>query len=180
MTRYLALLGSINIGGNRIKMADLRAALSAGGLRDVQTIAASGNVVLSSDEAPEALAQEISHIIREAFGFDSLVTLRSHSEVRSAVTDNPYHGDGTDQMVHSIFLTAQPKKEDFDGLVAEHQARGAERLALGDRVMYLDYVHGVGVSDLTGRFIERRLGCRGTARNMRSLKRILEKMEETA
>ena len=26
-------------------------------------------------------------------------------------------------------------------------------------------------------FIERRLGCRGTARNMRSLKRILEKME---
>ena len=33
---------------------------------------------------------------------------------------------------------------------------------------------------LTGRFIEKRLGCRGTARNMTSLKRILAKMEEFA
>ena len=51
---------------------------------------------------------------------------------------------------------------------------------MGDRVLYLDYVHGVGVSDLTGRFIEKRLGCRGTARNMTSLKRILAKMEDFA
>ena len=54
---------------------------------------------------------------------------------------------------------------------------GSERLALGDRVLYLDYVHGVGVSDLSNKLLERRLGCKGTARNMTSLKRILEKMD---
>ena len=47
-------------------------------------------------------------------------------------------------------------------------------------MLYLDYVHGVGVSDLTGRFIEKRLGCRGTARNMTSLKRILARWKEFA
>ena len=31
MTRYVALLGSINVGGNRLLMADLREALVSGG-----------------------------------------------------------------------------------------------------------------------------------------------------
>ena len=83
-------------------------------------------------------------------------------------------------MVHTIFLPHAPVEGGFERLLEEHRNRGAERLALGDRVLFLDYVHGVGVSDLTGRFIEKRLGCRGTARNMTSLKRILAKMEEFA
>ena len=37
MTTRLALLGSINIGGNRIKMADLREKLSARGFGAVET-----------------------------------------------------------------------------------------------------------------------------------------------
>ena len=32
MARYVALLGSINVGGNRLKMADLVAALAKRGL----------------------------------------------------------------------------------------------------------------------------------------------------
>ena len=79
-------------------------------------------------------------------------------------------------MVHSIFLSGQPEQERFDALFAEHSAKGSERLALGDRVLFLDYVHGVGVSDLSSKFLERRLGVKGTARNMNSLKNILSKM----
>jgi hypothetical protein len=37
-------------------------------------------------------------------------------------------------------------------------------------------VNGVGTSKLTAAFIERRLGCQGTARNMRSLKRLTERL----
>ena len=48
----------------------------------------------------------------------------------------------------------------------------------GDRALYIDYVEGAGNSRLTGPFIERRLGCKGTARNLRSLHRILAKMDE--
>ncbi|MEZ5681774.1 MAG: DUF1697 domain-containing protein [Erythrobacter sp.] len=176
MRRYLALLGSINVGGNRIKMADLRERLEREGLQDVETVAASGNVILSSGDEPEELAARLSSVIREEYGFESVVTLRTREEVLSAIEDNPFHGDGSDKVVHSIFLPIQPERARFDELLAEHQNRGAERLALGNRVLYLDYVHGVGVSDLTGRFLERRLGCKGTARNMTSLKRILEKM----
>ena len=180
MTTRLALLGSINIGGNRMKMADLRERLAADGFGRVETVAASGNVILSSDDSEADLAVRIAGLIEREFGIAGFVVVRTLAEVRSAIEDNPFHGDGSDKMVHTIFLPREPDEGGFEALLQAHRDRGAERLALGDRVLYLDYVHGVGVSDLTGRFIEKRLGCRGTARNMTSLKRILAKMEEFA
>jgi uncharacterized protein (DUF1697 family) len=106
--------------------------------------------------------------------------VRTRDQVRAAIDENPFHGTGpqhgSDKMVHSIFLSQQPDRADFDKLVADHRARGGERLAMGDRVLFLDYVHGVGVSDLSNKTLERRLGCKGTARNMNSLKNLLSKM----
>ena len=178
--RYLALLGSINIGGNRVKMVDLRAALADAGFGDVATVAASGNVILRSDRDAAILELQLEDLLENQFGFNSCVMLRSTDEVRAAVEDNPFHGTGpehgTDKMVHSIFLSQQPEQARVDALIEEHASKGSERLALGDRVLYLDYVHGVGVSDLSSKFLQRRLGCKGTARNMNSLKNILSKM----
>lgn len=53
MPRYVALLGSVNVGGNRVKMADLRAALEAEGFSDVATVVASGNVLFDHVGAPD-------------------------------------------------------------------------------------------------------------------------------
>lgn len=180
MTRYLALLGSINIGGNRVKMVDLKAALAEEGFGAVETVAASGNVILTDRRKPATLEKALENLIADRFGFSSCAMVRSEGEVEAAVADNPFHGTGpghgSDKMVHSIFLSAQPEQARFDALLAEHSAKGSERLALGDRVLFLDYVHGVGVSDLSSKFLERRLGVKGTARNMNSLKNILSKM----
>lgn len=178
LTRYLALLGSINVGGNRLKMADLRAALEKAGLANVETVTASGNVLFDHERAPDAgLADAIAKIIKDRFDINSMVVVRSRAEVASAIEDNPFHGSGQDKFVHSIFLDGQPTQAKFNALLAEHRDKGGERLALGPRVLYLDYVHGVGLSSLTGPFLQRRLGVRGTARNMTSLKRILAKMD---
>ena len=177
MARYVALLGSINVGGNRLKMADLMAALEEHGFANVATVVASGNVLFEHARAGEAKVEgEIADIVKDRFGIDSLAIVRTAGEVRSAIDDNPFHGDGEDRFVHSIFLDGQPTQDSFDALLAEHRDKGGERLAIGPRVLYLDYVHGVGVSSLTGPFLQRRLGVRGTARNMTSLKRIHEKM----
>lgn len=141
-------------------------------------MAASGNVIFDNRKADvSAIASRIGKAIQEAFGFDSLVVVSDRDEIVSAISDNPFHGDGQDKFVNSIFLDCQPTQADFDALVAEHRAQRGERLALGKRELYLDYVLGVGVSSLTGPFFKRRLGCRGTARNMTSLKRILAKMD---
>ena len=184
MSRIVAFLGSINVGGNRIKMVDLVAALESAGLREVSTIAASGNVVLADEREPSMLEVQLEGIVQQSFGFRSCAMVRTAAEIRAAIDTNPFHGTGpehgSDKMVHSIFLSQQPDRSAVEALIEEHRTKGSERLALGDRVLFLDYVHGVGVSDLSNKVLERRLGCKGTARNMTSLKRILAKLEDTA
>lgn len=180
MTRLLALLGSINVGGNRIKMADLREALEKEGFKDVSTIAASGNVVFTDERDPAMLEPLLEANVERRFGFKSCAMVRTAEEVRAAIDENPFHGTGpqhgSDKMVHSIFLSQQPDKSAVDALIEEHASKGSERLALGNRVLFLDYVYGVGVSDLGNKTLEKRLKCKGTARNMNSLKNILAKM----
>lgn len=177
MTRYLALFGSINVGGNRLKMADLRYAFEREEFENVETVVASGNVLFDFDERPtEGLEELFAYMMRERFDIDSFVAVRTREEVRAAVEDNPFVGGSDDKFVHTHFLDGQPSEEQFAKLVGDHQGRGEEKLALGNRCLYIDYVNGVGDSKLTAAFIERRLGRRGTARNVRSLARILTKM----
>ena len=177
MTRYVALFGSLNVGGNRLKMADLRHAFEREEFEDVETVVASGNVLFSFDDRPtDGLEELFSHMMRERFDMDSFVAVRTQDEIRVAIEGNPFAAGGAENLVHTQFLGCQPTEAQFQTLVADHQGRGAERLALGDRALFIDYVDGAGNSKLTGGYIARRLGCDGTARNIRSLRRILEKM----
>ena len=177
MVRYAAFFGSINVGGNRLLMSELREALEREDFEDVETVVASGNVLFSHDERPsEGLSEKLAHVLRDRFDIDTFAAVRSRDEVKTAIEDNPFKGQGEDKFVHTLFLDGQPTQAQFDELVADHSGRGREKMALGDRALYVDYVDGAGNSKLTSGFIERRLGCRGTARNVRSLQRILDKM----
>jgi len=177
MTRYVALFGSINVGGNRLTMADLRYAFEREEFEDVETVVASGNVLFSFDDRPtDGLEDQFAHMMRERFDMKSYVAVRTAAEIRAGIESNPFGCDGADNMVHTHFLGCQPSPEQFDKLIADYAERGPERLAPGDRSLFIDFGEGVAGSKLTGAFLARRLGCEGTARNMRSLARILDKM----
>ncbi|MGH8678638.1 MAG: DUF1697 domain-containing protein [Burkholderiales bacterium] len=177
MPRYCAFFGSINVGGNRLTMAELRAAFAAEGFANVETVVASGNVLFDFPERPTpGLEEKLGLMMAEKFQMRSIAAVRDRVEVAAAIFDNPFAGVGEDKSVHTVFLDRQPDPGQFAVLVADHEGRGPEKLALGDRALYIDYVDGAGDSKLTGPFLERRLGCKGTARNLRSLKRILAKL----
>jgi len=178
MPRYAAFFASMNVGGNRLKMTDLRDALEREDLEDVETVVASGNMLFSFDERPsDGLSEMLAFIVKDRFGFETFAAVRSKDEVRAAIEDNPFHGDGEDKLVHTLFLDGEADPAQFNVLMAAYEGRGPERIALGDRCLYIDYVESVGNSRLTGPFIQRKLDRRGTARNMASLKRILDKMD---
>ncbi|MFC3212828.1 MULTISPECIES: DUF1697 domain-containing protein [Novosphingobium] len=177
MTRYCAFFAAINVGGNRLTMADLRYAFEREEFENVETVVASGNVLFDFDERPtEGLEELFAYMMKDRFDMTTFAAVRTREEVRSAVEDNPFTGIGQDHFVHTLFLERDADPEHFDRMVADHSGRGPEKIALGPRCLYIDYVDGVGGSKLTSAFIERRLGCRGTARNVRSLARIHSKM----
>lgn len=177
MTRHAAFLGSINVGGNRLKMDDLKVALGEAGFARVETVVASGNVLFDHGRAADAaLEKEIAGIVKARFGIDTFAAVRTAAEVRAAIEDNPFVGGSEDKFVHTHFLERHPTQAQFDALLADHAGRGDERIALGDRCIYIDFNTGVADSKLTAAFMQKRLGSRGTARNVRSLARILTKM----
>lgn len=177
MTRYVALFGSINVGGNRVTMADLRWAFEREGLTGLETVVASGNLLFDYDERPlDGLEDLFAHVMLERFDIKSFVAVRDRPAIAQAVEGNPFTGVGKDNLVHTLFLERQPDKAAFDKLAADQATRGLEKLAIGERSIYIDFVSSVAESKLTSAFIERRLGCRGTARNVRSIARILSKM----
>lgn len=174
MARYAAFLGSVNVGGNRLAMADLRAALADAGFAGVATVTASGNVLFDHPGAADtALAEAIGDCVAARFGFRMVAVVREADEIARVIAANPF-ADGEDRLVHAMLLDGPIGAEAFGALLADH--RGVERIAPGDRVLYIDYVDGAGRSALTKSFIERRIGRQGTARNMRSLARILAAM----
>ncbi|MEM9501007.1 MAG: DUF1697 domain-containing protein [Pseudomonadota bacterium] len=178
MTRLVALLGSINTGGNRIKMADLRDALTNAGFANVATVTASGNVLFDGDPGQaDTYRKQMAELLTNQFGIDTFAVIASREDLIATMDDSPFAATGADNFVHVHFLEHDPDSAAFDTLEADQAGRGPEKLARGQGVLHIDYVEGVGRSKLTGDFITRRLSCRGTARNIRSIRRIVEAME---
>ncbi|MET0240089.1 MAG: DUF1697 domain-containing protein [Sphingobium sp.] len=177
MPRYAAFLASVNVGGNRVSMADLKTALEGCGLERVETVVASGNVLFDHDRASDAALETlIGDCVRERFGFRTFAAVRGVAELKAALAENPFVGGNEDKFVYVHFL-ARPLTGAMFGKLAQAHA-GPEKLAAGTRDLYMDYVEGAGRSKLTAAFIEKHLGCMGTARNIRSINRIVEKMEQ--
>ena len=82
----VAFLRGINVGGHRVSMDDLRAALEPLELGDVRTFIASGNVVFDEPdgEAPE-LEVAIGRRLEEALGYAVETFVRGMDELRETV-----------------------------------------------------------------------------------------------
>lgn len=97
MTRYVALLRGINVGGkNPIRMADLKASFERNGFEDVATYIQSGNVVFATDGVSQgALTDRIERMLADAFDLDASVVVRSQRQMRGIVERAP-EGFGAD------------------------------------------------------------------------------------
>lgn len=177
MARYVALLGSINVGGNRLKMVDLVAALESEGFENLATVVASGNVLFARKRSGDAaLAGEIEAIVKDRFGIASFAAVRSRKELAASIADNPFVADGEERFVHTIFCEQPLDQAAFAAFAKGYD--GPERIAPGEREFYVDYVEGVGRSKLDPAMRKAKpIKGRATARNIRSLRRILEKMD---
>lgn len=173
MTRYVALLRGINVGGVRITMPELGDTFRGLGLEAVRTVLASGNVVFDADGATTAdLKAATERALRDRFGYDAWVHVLPLDAVRAIVADYPFD---TDEAVHHPYVVfcADP------GTVAElaEHALAAphdgERLAPGDGVVYWEAPKGGSTTTPFATLIAKaRFKPLVTTRNLRTLRRL--------
>jgi uncharacterized protein (DUF1697 family) len=177
MTTYVALLRAVNVGGNNlIKMADLRDLLTGLGLETVQTLLQSGNAVFKTRSKDRGrLAEEISTAIHQAHGHRPDVILRTAPELRRALDQVPFDASANPSLVHINFLAAPA---DAEGARQVSAWEGPETVVVKGSEVYLHYPEGSGRSKLNRLPMEKMLGTRGTARNLNTVRKLLEMMGE--
>ena len=86
MPSYVVFLRAVNVGGRVVKMADLRAALEAGGFSEVATHIQSGNVfVRSRRRSTGTVSAEMAGLLGELTGFDVPCIVRTPAQLRAAL-----------------------------------------------------------------------------------------------
>ncbi|MCP4005692.1 MAG: DUF1697 domain-containing protein [bacterium] len=174
MTTWIALFRGINVGGkNILPMAKLKIDLASLGLKNVRTYIQSGNVVFESTaKSASSLAAKIAGRVEKQHGFRPHVLLLSREDLLASIDSNPFPQAVSDpKTLHFSFLLEPPADPDLKAL--EDARSPTENYRLIDRVFYLHAPDGVGRSKLAAN-AEKRLGVVTTARNYRTVNKLLE------
>ena len=110
MRTYLAFLRGINVGGNAlIKMAELKDALTAAGLADVQTYIQSGNVIFSHTEKDtDKLASLIKSSIRKKFKLTVDIAVFTKAEWLKIIEAKPDWWGLNPEWKHNLLIMIKP------------------------------------------------------------------------
>lgn len=91
MTKYIAFLRAINVGGRNVKMDRLREIFESMGFANVETFIASGNVIFENkSKNMDALANKIEKGLEESLGFEVATFIRSDSELAGIANYKPF------------------------------------------------------------------------------------------
>ncbi|WP_447913320.1 DUF1697 domain-containing protein [Microbacterium phyllosphaerae] len=172
MTRSVLLLRAVNVSGrNRVPMAELREALVPV-LGEVSTYIASGNILCEHPDDPASACQEVRALIAREFGVDTPVILRTHEALARALQAHPFSG-ATEKMLHAMFLEGPAALGAVEAL--QQRLVAGERIALVGDDLWIDYAEGgVHSTKLTKVVLDRALGVAGTARNLRTVRKLAE------
>lgn len=165
MTRFVALLRAVNVGGTgKLPMTELRAMCEACGFDHVRTYIASGNVVFEADN-PEAIVKvTLEAALKKYAGKPVGTMIRTSAEMAAVLASNPFITASPNRCV-AIFLDTPPPID----LLAGITGRDTEEIAVGLREIYVHYPDGLAQTKL-----KISAARNGTARNMNTVAKLAE------
>ncbi len=173
MTRWLALLAGINVGGKTtVPMAELREVFAGLGYQQVQTYIQSGNVIFEADTPDESrLLSEIRPALSAAFGREIELILRKPAELEAVLAGNPFQGRQDDPTKLLVTFLAAAPAPDRTALLQPPPAETGE-LKLVGREIYLHTPDGYGKSKLNNAYLSKVTGLPATTRNWKSIAKL--------
>jgi len=176
VSRYVALLRAINVGGHVVKMDRLRGLFEELDFTDVETVIASGNVLFSSSaRSVAALEEKIERHLESALGYEVITFIRTPSEMTATATFDPFPGMVEDGHTLSVaFLKQHPGRQVADRL---HGMRtDYDELLVHGRELYWLARGRTSDSKLWRTPMEKVLGGPATSRNVTTVRRLAAKL----
>lgn len=172
MSKYVAFLRGVNVGGRIIKMADAKACLEKAGLQNVRTILQSGNVIFESDKSdiPE-IKQLIERALTGSFNYQAKVQVLSIDNLQRIINDYPFGQAGVVQHDYVIFLENGLENE----IVSEdYVLADGEKVKAGAGVIYWRVDKGSTLkSNFAKQLAKTKYKDFNTNRNLNTLRKII-------
>jgi uncharacterized protein (DUF1697 family) len=137
MSRYVALLRGINVGGkNLIGMPALAACFEAQGFTDVATYIQSGNVLFTAGGRAADLTARIAAALSKEFGYRASLVLRTREQLRRVVEEAP-RGFGSKPALrrYDVIFLMEPLTAE-EALAQAPVNPDVDEVAAGDGVLY--------------------------------------------
>lgn len=180
MTKYVAFLRAINVGGRVVTMSALRAAFEKMGLANVETFIASGNVIFDTRAADAAaLERRIEQALLKTLGYEVSTFLRTPAEV-SAVARQTAFDPAQVRAATALYVgfvagpLSKSSRQTLAALETSH-----DRFHVSRREIYWLCDKGQGDSKISNAVIERALKLRSTFRNINTVTRLAERLAAT-
>jgi uncharacterized protein (DUF1697 family) len=170
MTRYAAFLRGVNVGGVNLKMAEVATVLTHAGFTKVRTILATGNVLLESPAAADAVRKKAETALRQRFGYDAWVLVYDVDAVRTIVDAYPFEPELNGHQSYVTLVTDSAVLDELAVLAAGPD----EKIARGDGVIYWQVLKGSTLDSTIGKTMgKKRHTSSTTTRNLRTLVKVL-------
>jgi uncharacterized protein (DUF1697 family) len=172
VSRYVAFLKAINVGGHVVKMETLRELFSGLKFSNVETFIASGNVIFETKSMPDQrLEQKIEKHLEAALGYEVGTFVRSMEEIRAISVYEPFSSKGyalnVGFMRDALSASVVEQVKAFNSDVDDFHVHGRESYWLC-RIRQSD-------SKFPAKKFERVIGGPATWRNMNTVVRLAEK-----
>lgn len=173
MTRFVALLRGINVGGRaKVPMTELRALAEEMGAKEVATYVASGNLVFSAPGTTADWEAQLEQRIGERFGFPVTVVVRSAADWPDYINGNPFP-EALEAEPHRVMMfLAKTALAPDAGEMLQQRARDGEVVRRAGDALWIYFPGGAGNSRLSMAAVERQTPV--TARNWRTVRKIGE------
>ena len=177
MTRYVALLRGINVGGkNLIKMTALRACFEELGFSDVATYIQSGNVLFRTGGKRAELAARIEGALSEAFGYQANVVLRSKKQMQAIVAGAPKgFGAAPDGYRYDVLFLKKPLTA-ATAMKTVPTREGVDEVRAGTGVLYYSRLISEASRSRLSKIVSLPIYQRMTIRNWKTTTKLLEMM----
>ena len=156
-------------------MAALRGNFVELGFTNVRTFIASGNVIFDAPAKPALLERRIEKHLHSALGYEVDTFIRSLAEVRQVVADVESQFEAqlaNGSKVYVGFLRALPQVENQQQIKA--LSNDVDVMSFGERELYWLCHKSMADTTVTGPRLAKALGGSTTARNITSLRKLIE------
>ena len=173
MTRYVAFLRAINVGGHTVTMDHLRGLFESLGFADVETFIASGNVIFETKEKDKAkLERKIASRLEADLGYRVDTFVRTIQETAEIEKRCPFVPKKKDDSVYVAFLH-DPLNAAEKSMLTAVKNKMNDFAAIGSEIYWLRLNRDDSIFLKSS--LEKILKVSTTVRNMTSIHKLVEK-----